>query len=227
MAGGQSSTVTGQVPSLNSPAQFPFLTTDPNPDLTMKGAHKVIENNAALLKPVAMNMPTQSKKMEIEPIPIKKHDFVDGIPMVKWTDHEVNRMNIIENLNYAVVGKFSYGWPELAELREQIPKQCGIKGECKIGFLRNKHILMRFSLFEDFVNIMAKNAYYIVAKDGRSYQMRPLIYDANFKMGEETTQAMAWISFPDLLPTFFCEESPIITGFSCGKASTSRHDYNK
>lgn len=67
-------------------------------------------------------------------------------------------------------------------MRELIPKKCGVKGECKIGFLRNRHTLMRFSLFEDFVNIMAKNVYYIVAKDGRSYQIHPLIYDANCQL---------------------------------------------
>lgn len=38
-------------------------------------------------------------------------------------------MNKIEKLKYTVVGKFSYGWPEIEELRIQIPKQCNIKGE--------------------------------------------------------------------------------------------------
>lgn len=56
---------------------------------------------------------------------------------------------------------------------------------------------------EDFINIMSKNVYYITAKDGLAYQLRPLIYDTNFNPDEETTQAIAWISFPYLLPTFF------------------------
>lgn len=46
-------------------------------------------------------------------------------------------MNIIEELQFAIIGKFSYGWPDIAELREQIPKQCGIKGDCKIRLIRN------------------------------------------------------------------------------------------
>lgn len=54
---------------------------------------------------------------------------------------------------------------------------------------------------------MSKNAYYITAKDGSSYQIRPLIFYATFKMGEETTQAIAWISFPYLWPTFLIKES--------------------
>lgn len=34
-------------------------------------------------------------------------------PFVKSTETEVDRMNIIEGLQYEVVGKLSYGWPEL------------------------------------------------------------------------------------------------------------------
>lgn len=54
---------------------------------------------------------------------------------------------------------------------------------------------------------MAKSVYYITAKDGYSYHMRPLIYDANFITKKETTQAIVWISFSDLNLTFFDKES--------------------
>lgn len=53
------------------------------------------------------------------------------------------------------------------------------------------------------MNLLSKSAYYIASKDGNSYQMQPLIYDTRFKSDEETTQAMAWISLPDLLPNLF------------------------
>ncbi|KAK6791350.1 hypothetical protein RDI58_010431 [Solanum bulbocastanum] len=59
---------------------------------------------------------------------------------------------------------------------------------------------------EDYTNILSKPSYYIIAKDGFAYQMRPFIYDANFQASEETTKAMTWISFPNLLPTFFVKE---------------------
>lgn len=52
-------------------------------------------------------------------------------------------------------------------------------------------ILMRFNREDDFVNIMSKPSYYILAKNGCSYMMRPLINDAKFNMEEETTQAIA------------------------------------
>ena len=54
---------------------------------------------------------------------------------------------------------------------------------------------------------MSKKIYYLLAKDGYSYAMRSSIYDAKFKVNEETTQAMAWISFVDLKPTYFVKKS--------------------
>lgn len=38
-----------------------------------------------------------------------------------------------------------------------ISKQCGTKGDCQVGYLRNRHILIRFNLLEDFVNILSKS----------------------------------------------------------------------
>ncbi|KAG5611139.1 hypothetical protein H5410_022420 [Solanum commersonii] len=125
--------------------------------------------------------------------------------------------NTIENLQYAVVGKFSYGWPDLDDLRNQIPKQCIVKGDCKIGLLRNRHIHIRFNLEEDFINMMSKNVFYILEKEGYSFPMRPLIYDAKFKVDDETTQAIAWISFTDLKPTYFVKESLFSLALAVGK----------
>lgn len=48
--------------------------------------------------------------------------------------------------------------------------------------------------------------YYFNDNERYSYQMRPLIYDAKFKVAEEITQTMGRISFPNLLPTFFVKE---------------------
>ncbi|KAH0761589.1 hypothetical protein KY290_017662 [Solanum tuberosum] len=144
--------------------------------------------------------------VEVQPIPMKKLNLIGGIPTISWSASEIQRMNILENLQYAVVGKFSYGAPDINEIRDLIPKQCGLSGSCQIGLLRNRHVLIRCDLMEDYIKILSKNSYYIIAKDGYAYQMRPFIYDANFKAGEETTKATTWISFPDLLPTFFVKE---------------------
>ncbi|WMV42617.1 hypothetical protein MTR67_036002 [Solanum verrucosum] len=124
---------------------------------------------------------------------MKKPNLIGGIPTISWSASEIQRMNILENLQYAVVGKFSYGAPDINEIRDLIPKQCGLLGSCQIGLLRNRHVLIRCDLMEDYIKILSKNSYYIIAKDGYAYQMRPFIYDANFKAGEETTKATIWI----------------------------------
>ncbi|KAH0658315.1 hypothetical protein KY289_027063 [Solanum tuberosum] len=67
----------------------------------------------------------------VDPIPIQKPHLIDGLPTIHWTTKEIQRMNIIENLQYDVVGKFSYGAPEINEIRELIPKQCGIIGDVR------------------------------------------------------------------------------------------------
>ncbi|KAG5577842.1 hypothetical protein H5410_057976 [Solanum commersonii] len=108
---------------------------------------------------------------DVQPIPMKKSDLIGGIPTINWSVSEIQRMNILENLQYAVVDKFSYGAPDINEIRDLI-----------------------------------QNSVVYQAKDGYAYQMRPFIYDANFKVSKETTKATTCISFPDLLPTFFVKK---------------------
>lgn len=47
--------------------------------------------------------------------------------------------------------------------------------------------------------------------------MRPFIYDANFMPKEETSKVATWISFPDLLPTFFVKEVLFLLASAVGK----------
>ncbi|XP_060183050.1 uncharacterized protein LOC132613004 [Lycium barbarum] len=47
--------------------------------------------------------------------------------------------------------------------------------------------------------------------------MRPLIYDSQFSIENETSIAMVWISFPNLLPTFFVKESLFTLASAVGK----------
>ncbi|KAH0729644.1 hypothetical protein KY289_000832 [Solanum tuberosum] len=52
---------------------------------------------------------TTNYSSTVKPIPIKSLSYIEGVPRVVWTEEEVDIMNIIENLQYAVIGKFSYG----------------------------------------------------------------------------------------------------------------------
>ncbi|XP_075087644.1 uncharacterized protein LOC142169650 [Nicotiana tabacum] len=154
-AGSQPIFPAGQLPSIIAQ---PPTTTNNNPQPL---------DYSKILKPATINAAMDEKASAVEPIPLRRITFLHGKLMVKFTKSEVERMNVIEGLQYAVVGKLSYGWPDLQELRRIIRAQ---------------------------------------AKDGYEYQMRQLIYDAKFKAGDETPMAMAWILFPNLLPTYFVKE---------------------
>lgn len=91
-------------------------------------------------------MQSTSLRITEQIIPIKPVSFLHDEPFLKWTTTEVKRMNSIENLCYAVVGKFSYGWPEINEIRKLILNQCDIKGKVQIGLLRKIDMFSRIIL---------------------------------------------------------------------------------
>lgn len=55
----------------------------------------------------------------------KDISMIDGVPQITWTEEKVNIMNEIEDLQFAVIGKFTFYWTNLEELRKIIPQQCG------------------------------------------------------------------------------------------------------
>ncbi|KAG5591557.1 hypothetical protein H5410_042071 [Solanum commersonii] len=155
-------------------------------------------------------------KTQVKSIPMKPVSYLHGEPQIIWDRSEIDQMIINENLEYAVIGKFSYGWPDIHELRSAIPKQCEMKGECKIGLLCNRHVLIRASLLEDYVHLLSKPAFYITSR-GNSFPMRTFKWDPMFKAEAETTTAVAWISFPSLPPNFFGEEAIFSLASAVGK----------
>ncbi|KAG5590613.1 hypothetical protein H5410_041127 [Solanum commersonii] len=89
-----------------TPENFPSLpfkhSTKPQ-DLTKDQAVSQLGAYANLLKPLHNNASIENKRPNVEPIPIKNVTYIDG--------------------------KFSYGWPDLEDLRIQIPKQLNVKGD--------------------------------------------------------------------------------------------------
>lgn len=121
-------------------------------DQNQKGKMQYID----LVKYNNVDMQLQGNDVKVGSIPIKNLSYNNGVPRVTWNEEEIHQMNVIEKLQFAVIGKFSYGWPKLDELRVRIPRQCNIKRDCKTALLRSKHILMRFDRSEDYVNIRSK-----------------------------------------------------------------------
>ncbi|XP_049406305.1 uncharacterized protein LOC125869967 [Solanum stenotomum] len=156
------------------------------------------------------------KATHVQSIPLKPVAYLHGEPQVIWEQDEENQMIVNENLEYAVIGKFSYGWLDIQNLRKLIPKQCELKRACNIELLSNRHVLIRATLLEDYDHLLSKPTFYIT-QNNWSYPMRTLKWDPMFNSEEETTTAIAWISFPSLPPNFFCKEAVFSLAAAVGK----------
>ncbi|KAG5605597.1 hypothetical protein H5410_027089 [Solanum commersonii] len=156
MATDQSSTTMIDQPHLASPPKIPI--PNDNQSLSTMDYSKFLKLNT-------MNNNSPSTTMTAT-ISVKPITLLHGEPYLKWIESEVSKMNTIENMQHVIIGKLLYGWLDLDELRTSIPAQCNIKGDCQIGYFRNRHILIRLALKEDFINLTSKPAYYIKAKDG-------------------------------------------------------------
>ncbi|KAH0695913.1 hypothetical protein KY289_013395 [Solanum tuberosum] len=142
--------------------------------------------------------------------------YLHGEPRVIWEEEEVTQMIQNENLQYAIIGKFSYGWLDIQELGTLIPKQCELKGECNIGLLSNIHVLIRTSNLEDYVNLLSKPTIYIAHRNW-TYPMRTLKWEPLFDPEEETMTSIAWIYFPSIPPNFFWKETMFSLAAAVGK----------
>ncbi|KAG5611591.1 hypothetical protein H5410_022872 [Solanum commersonii] len=107
--------------------------------------------------------------------------MIQGELNIIWKSSKVQSLIIQENLQYVIIRKFSYGKFEIRGLRKAIPKQHGIKCECVIGVLDSRHILIRLSLLEDYVQLQSTTWYYVKAKE-MYWQMQTLKWDPWFEL---------------------------------------------
>ncbi|KAF3637760.1 hypothetical protein FXO38_02340 [Capsicum annuum] len=141
--------------------------------------------------------------------------MIHGEPSITWKASEVQTMILQENLQFTIMGKFSYGKPAIMELRKMIPNQCGFKGDCTIRVLDERHILIRLNQLGDYIKLLSTTTYYIKTT-GRLWQMRILKWDPWFSPDVKTTISVAWISLPDLPPNFFAKEAIFLIASAVG-----------
>ncbi|KAK4363834.1 hypothetical protein RND71_019075 [Anisodus tanguticus] len=154
-------------------------------------------------------------------------ETLTAVPTVRFEKKEVEVMIHQQELNLAVIGKFSHGWPEIGLLRTAIPKQCGLKAEVNIGLLCDRHVLIRCTIAEDYDTLMSRQTFEIKDKN-KPYLMKTFKWDVTFNPEEETRFAYGWISFPGLPPHFHGESSLFSMAASVGKPiSTDSATRNK
>lgn len=119
---------------------------------------------------------------------------------------EIQQFSVEEGLNQAMLMKLSFTHPSVHELCKLIPKQRGFKGNCRIGQLEHKRMLIRFDLYEEYVHVSSRSIGYIHF-NGDDYQYRLFPWTLLFNPKEETSRAWVWISLPGLPPDLFAKTS--------------------
>jgi len=89
----------------------------------------------------------------------------------------------------------------MIDLRKIFTRHFEIKGDCNLGLLDHRHVLVRLSNWEDFVEVYSKAVSFIAIKEkgvNNQYQCRIQPWTSWFNPKEETSIALAWISFTSL-----------------------------
>lgn len=147
-------------PTIDSLSQYPPLpnsthikTSTQTQATTRMDDQQAATPNASLLKPNLAN--TQP------PIPIKSVNIINGELHVVWKSLEVKQLIKQQNLQYTVLGRFSYGKPDIHELCKVLATECEIKGECNVGLIENRHVLINLSLLKDYSKRLSTPTYYM------------------------------------------------------------------
>jgi len=111
----------------------------------------------------------------------------------------------------ALVGKFSMGRPSMEVLRQFIVS-LGLKGDCPVGLLDDKHVLLRPMLEEDFTRLWFRHTWYIQSKP-----MTISKWTIDFRPNQESSLAPVWVSFPELPIPFFEKNSLYKLGSLIGR----------
>ncbi|KAH0748485.1 hypothetical protein KY290_027717 [Solanum tuberosum] len=131
--------------------------------------------------------PTQS----VPKTQLKSIKYVHGEPTLQFTFKELDEFATEQGLHQAIVMKFSYGAPEIQELRSILPKQFAIK------------VLSHQSGYIQF--------------NGEHYGYRTFPWTLSFNPKEETSRALAWLSMPGLPTSLFARKSLLSIALVAGR----------
>lgn len=123
-----------------------------------------------------------------EVLPIKPVASFKGDPALFFSADEVRAL--AKPFDLALVGKFSYGRPSMAALRKEFHT---IKGAFTIGWLDLRHVLIRFTVEEDYVRLWMKGNWNLLG-----FPMRVFKWTPEFQISAEPSLVPIWVSFENL-----------------------------
>jgi len=119
---------------------------------------------------------------------LKQIQYVHGEPTIQFTKGERQVFAQEEGLHQAVIIKFSSDTLEVKDLRTVLPKHLGIKGNCLVGLLARRHILLRIDQYEDYVVALSKSVSFLPFH-GEQHLYRVFPWTIDFNSREETSMA--------------------------------------
>ncbi|PIN11890.1 hypothetical protein CDL12_15503 [Handroanthus impetiginosus] len=114
---------------------------------------------------------------------------------IKFSEQEM--ADLSKPFNFALIGKFSHGYPPMQTLRLKMAG-FGLKGDFNIGVLNIKHVLIRLTLEEDYTRLWMRQLWFF---DG--FPMRLFKWTPTFNPREESSLIPVWINLPNLPIQFF------------------------
>ncbi|XP_027156871.1 uncharacterized protein LOC113758040 [Coffea eugenioides] len=120
-------------------------------------------------------------------------------------------MQIAAPYSNALVGRFAIGRPSIELIRKFIVS-LGLRGECPIGLLDSKHILLRPSEEEDYTRLWCRRSWYV-----GKFHMSLSKWTIDFKPGVESSIAPVWVNFPGLPLPFFEKQFLLKLGTLLGR----------
>lgn len=99
--------------------------------------------------------------LQHRPLPLKSPISHQGEPGVCFTYDEIHRS--VDPLRFSLIAKFSSGRPSVDEIRPHVRTHWMMNSEVHIGLLDPRHVIMRFSSQEDFIQAWTRESLVIKA----------------------------------------------------------------
>ncbi|KAL0349296.1 UNVERIFIED_CONTAM: hypothetical protein Sangu_1157400 [Sesamum angustifolium] len=122
-----------------------------------------------------------------------------GMKVLRFSSEEIARLS--QPFRYALVGKFSHGYPSMQHLRRWMLAQ-GFRGDFSVGAINARHIFIKFALEEDYTKLWIKSIWFV---DG--FPMRVFKWTPTFNPREESPIVPVWVRLPELPIQFFDREA--------------------
>nr|XP_027109270.1 uncharacterized protein LOC113729143 [Coffea arabica] len=129
------------------------------------------------------------------PCKVKPAAQFKGEPAVMFSEEDIAKL--AAPFQFAVVGKFSHGRPNLDAIRKSFTT-IGFTSSFTVGLLNQRHILIRFCLEEDYLRCWTKGWWSIA-----DFPMRTFKWTPEFKVTSESTHAPVWVALEHLPIHFF------------------------